>query len=53
MHALTRKPEFAARLVSLGLVPSGIALDEYEKHLAAESRTLEKIVRDAKLVKSS
>ena len=32
--------------------PSGIALDEYEQYLATESRMLEKIVRDAKLVKS-
>jgi tripartite-type tricarboxylate transporter receptor subunit TctC len=53
LQALTRKPEFAARLVTLGLVPSGIALDEYEQYLATESRMLEKVVRDAKLVKSS
>lgn len=49
MQALTQTPEMRARLDALGLVPSGIALEDFDQYLANEGKKLAKIVRNAKL----
>jgi tripartite-type tricarboxylate transporter receptor subunit TctC len=49
MQALTQTPEMSAQLDKLGLVPSGIVLEEFDRYLANEQRKLASVVRNAKL----
>jgi tripartite-type tricarboxylate transporter receptor subunit TctC len=52
MQALTQTPEMVAQLDRLGLVPSGIALEDFDRYLASEQRKLAKVVRVAGLATS-
>ena len=48
MQAVIGHPEMARQLDTLGLIPSGIALDEFDQYLASEATKLARIIRNGK-----